>query len=330
MNALISKLNAFQPRKILVIGDIMLDHYEYGTSERRSQESPAIPVVDINREEWRLGGAANTASNIKALGCEPYLLGVVGGDEKAEKVHKLLKEKEMSNAIIPDLQRPTTLKRRTFITSEHTQPHYCLRVDKEKREDLSKDIEEKIKEAIARVGRDIDAVVISDYAKGVVTKSLYDLLLEKAQEKNLPVIIDPHPVHAHLYRNATMIKPNDSEAQDMARRLTGRVNNGDILSIGKFLKEQLNSGILISLGRKGMSLFYGDLHQEIPTQAREVFDVTGAGDTVVAAFTAGYTNKLSAVEAAYFANCAAGISVEKHGTYAVSLKEILERLDGKK
>jgi D-beta-D-heptose 7-phosphate kinase/D-beta-D-heptose 1-phosphate adenosyltransferase len=194
------------------------------------------------------------------------------------------------------------------------------RFDEESREEISKNVEEGFLRSIASLEK-IDAIVISDYAKGMLTSALYHSLLQKSQSLKIPFIIDPRPVHTGFYREATLITPNTEEAREMAQQLTGMIYNGDIPKIGNLLRERLQSTILITRGREGMSLF-DEKQTDIPTMAREVFDVTGAGDTVVAGLAVALAHQYSYQEAAYFANYAAGIAVEKPGTYAVSLDDL--------
>ena len=317
---LIEKIST-ERKLVLVFGDVMIDHYEYGVCKRKNPEVPAVPLIDFEEEEFRLGGAANTAHNIKSLGGEPYLLGVVGKDELASCFFHLLAAKEIGHSIVQDSSRKTTCKRRTYVRSENSdQPQYISRNDKESKEEVGKNVEGVILRAIDSL-ENIDAIVISDYAKGMLTNLLYHSLLKKSQSLKIPFVIDPRPVHTGIYREATLITPNTEEAREMAQHLTGMIHNGDIPKIGNLLRERLQSNILLTRGSEGMSLF-DETQKDIPTMAREVFDVTGAGDTVVAGIAVALAHRYSLKEAAYFANYAAGIAVEKPGTYAVSLDDL--------
>jgi len=310
---LIQILNNFKQKNILIIGDIILDKYIFGEVERISPEAP-VQVVEVKKENYLPGGAANVANNISALNANAFMVGIVGNDNEAKILLNELKKRDINiDGILTDNQKPTTQKVRIL-----GQKQQLLRIDYEKRGYLNKERENKILNFIKEKVQEIDAIIISDYAKGVITK---DLITEiKNIANNKIIIVDPKPKHKDFYKNVSLITPNLKEAKEMT-------NKENIDEIGKQLMEELNTEILITRGEKGMSLFEKTETTNIPTKAKEVYDVSGAGDTTVAtltlALTAGATLKLAAT----LANHAAGITVGKVGTSTVTIEEIKQSLE---
>ncbi len=297
----------FKGKRILVIGDVMLDKYIYGSVTRISPEAP-VQVVKVEKESYVPGGAANAACNIAALGGTVYLVGFVGKDPEAGILANLLAEK----GVISDFaiwNAPTIQKARVV---GHTQQ--LLRIDYESEPSINaKDVIEKIKKFIAAA----DIIVISDYAKGIVNEEVMKTVLSCGKK----VIVDPKPKNLKLYKGAFLIKPNFAEAKE----ITGKQ---DIMEIGRALQEQTGANILITRGKEGMSLFETngvDMH--IPTEAREVYDVSGAGDTVTASIALAVAVGVELKEAAIIGNHAAGIKVGKAGTATVSAKELLQKFE---
>jgi rfaE bifunctional protein kinase chain/domain len=307
--------------RILILGDIMLDEYLYGTVSRISPEAP-VPVVEISDEQLRLGGAANVANNIAALGNTPYLVGTVGEDDGSVKLSQLLKQKNITREfLINDRTRRTTIKTRIIAHSQQV-----VRADREDALEISDDTEKIILDKFISLADKISAVIISDYGKGVITSSLLDKIIPLCREKNIFVGVDPKETHFFNYKKVSVVTPNHHEAGFVAGRRIK--NDNDLQEVGKFLLEKLEAdSILITRGGKGMALFSanGDIDY-FPTVARKVFDVTGAGDTVIAAFVSAVAGGATLKEATVIANCAAGVVVGEIGTAAVSLPELKEQL----
>jgi D-beta-D-heptose 7-phosphate kinase/D-beta-D-heptose 1-phosphate adenosyltransferase len=307
--------------RILILGDIMLDEYLYGSVSRISPEAP-VPVVEISDEQLRLGGAANVANNIAALGNTPYLVGTVGEDDGSVKLSQLLKQKNIAREfLINDRTRRTTIKTRIIAHSQQV-----VRADREDALEISDDTEKIILDKLISLADKIDAVIISDYGKGVITSSLLDKIIPLCREKDIFVGVDPKETHFFNYKKVSVVTPNHHEASFVAGRRI--INDNDLQEVGKFLLEKLEAdSILITRGGKGMALFSanGDIDY-FPTVARKVFDVTGAGDTVIAAFVSAVAAGATLKEAAVIANCAAGVVVGEIGTAAVSLPELKGQL----
>ncbi len=301
-------IDKFPTKKIIVVGDIMLDEYIYGTVPRISPEAP-VPVHKEEKRKYTLGGGGNTASNIASLGGDTIIFGFVGKDRESEVLKEIL-ERNKINYFLDDNHLTT---RKTRIIGERGQQ--VFRTDREGTSE--KKFSEKIKAILLEKAEQSDIIVISDYAKGAITPDLMDLL--KPYRKK--TIIDPKPGDRNLdhlkflYRGAFLITPNEKEAIDMS-------NHQDIYEAGKILREEFDSNILITRAEKGMTLFTEENIEEIPTVAKEVFDVTGAGDTVIATLSLALASDSSLEQAANIANYAAGIAVGKIGTHSVRLNEL--------
>ena len=299
---------------IAVIGDFMIDHYLWGESNRISPEAP-VPVVEIKKEEDRLGGAGNVVNNLLALGSE-VLVSTVLGDE-SERMLKLLREKNVNTAgVFIDKSRKTIVKSRVIASN-----HQVVRYDKETKEDIKKEYEEKIFKYLKANIEKIDIFLLSDYAKGVLTESLTQKIIDLANKYNKKLIIDPKN-NFSKYKNAYMIKPNKKELS-LATGIEIK-SKEDLIKAGWKLKKQLNlKYLLVTLSEEGMALF-GEEFIQIPTLAREVYDVTGAGDTVLASLGFYLSKKDNLIEAMHFANAAAAVVVGKVGSATASLDEIME------
>jgi len=303
-------LKEFKKLKIAVVGDLILDKYLFGKVERISPEAP-VPVFEIEREEYRAGGGANVALNLKTLGVgEVYLLGRVGRDLEGEVLKKLLQKEGIKTFFLNSEGVPTTRKTRIVAKSQQ-----LLRIDREKREPL----EERETEILFGFLKEIepDAVIVSDYAKGVVTKYLGNLL-----RKNLdvPTFVDPRPQNFETYKGLFCITPNLKEFYDIAQRLGVF---GSYLETAQRVRNRLElDTLVITLSEKGIALVREDI-KHFPATAKEVYDVTGAGDTVIASLTASYLVSKSWETACQFANLCAGIAVSKLGTAPVYAEEVL-------
>ncbi len=321
---LAAALRRFAGTRVLVVGDVMLDEYIWGAVSRLSPEAP-VPVVQVRSESVRLGGAANVAANLRALGAEVSLVGVIGNDIAGERlVHELERIGIKGDAVLVDRTRATTIKTRVVAGSQHV-----VRFDREVLGDLPasgmRALAGRLRALLAGAG----AVVISDYGKGVVTKPLVGILVPEARRHRAPVVVDPKLGLFRFYRRVAVITPNHHEAAAAAARPIR--NQEDLVAVGKMLRARLDAdNLLMTRGEEGMSLFERDGSvTHIPAVAKEVYDVTGAGDTVVATVALGLAARLPAREAAVLANQAAGVVVGKVGTATVSREELAQAiLDG--
>ncbi len=307
--------------KILILGDIMLDEYLFGQVNRISPEAP-VPVVEVTSDRFLLGGAANVAANIRKLGDKPLLLGVVGLDEASVKLTHLLKSKQISSDyLINDDSRQTTLKTRVMAGNQQ-----IVRYDRENCYELNNDTEKKVFAKFESVINEISAVIISDYGKGVISLSLLEKVIAMCRDKNIFVAVDPKETHFHNYKNVSVITPNHHEAGfAYGQRIT---SEKELLEVGNGLLEKLQAqSILITRGPDGMSLFRENSEPtHIPTFAKKVFDVTGAGDTVIATFVSSVCAGAELSEAAIIANAGAGITVGEVGTASVTPELLKQEL----
>jgi len=320
---LLSLIDAFQDTPILLVGDMMLDHYVWGKVERISPEAPVV-VVQVTEESERPGGAALVAHNLVQLGAKVYLGGFIGEDSSGLALKNLLENLGINtDALIVDPERPTTVKTRVIAHSQQV-----VRVDREKVGTVSGELGVELSKRLAQVMPDTKAMVVSDYAKGAVTETLFDLLDEKKSQLGFgkyPVVIDPKAPNFSLYRNATVIKPNRAEAARAANmEIPSRAH---AISAGEILLRRWGCEIvLITLGEDGMVLVSNSpglpSTVEIDTTAREVFDVSGAGDTVNAVFTLALATGAEPGDAARLANYAAGLVVAEVGTVAVTAQDL--------
>ncbi|MCP4649529.1 MAG: D-glycero-beta-D-manno-heptose-7-phosphate kinase [PVC group bacterium] len=308
--------------KVLIVGDLILDQFIWGDVSRISPEAP-VPVVLVERESFMPGGAANVAYNVSAMGGRPGVSGVIGKDEWGKVLKSELSAKKVdTKGVVIDPARHTSLK--TRIVARHQQ---VVRVDREELEGVNKKISSKIIQYFKRQINTIQAVIIEDYGKGVINPYLIKEIINIARKKNIIVTVDPKEEHFSYYRGVTCITPNQNEAgKAVGIKIT---DNKSLMLAGKKLLKKLNAkAVLITRGEHGMCLFEkGEKPMHIPTQAKEVFDVSGAGDTVIATFTLALASGATFLEAAHISNYAAGVVVEKFGTGTCSQKELIEKLD---
>ncbi|MBD3401716.1 D-glycero-beta-D-manno-heptose-7-phosphate kinase [candidate division GN15 bacterium] len=307
--------------RVVIVGDIMLDEYLLGVVERISPEAP-VPVVEVTATRTLLGGAANVAANCRTLGDEPVLIGVVGPDDAADKLGGLLEQRGISRQhMIVDTSRPTTIKTRLIAHSQQV-----VRFDQEKRTPLTNDTETAVVDKLRELIGSIDAVIISDYGKGVITPSLLASVTDLCNDNDIFIAVDPKETNFHNYRRVSLITPNHHEAGFAYGRKI--ITEEDLHEVGTGLLKKLEArSILITRGPQGMSLFSTeDTPTHIPTFARQVFDVTGAGDTVIATFVAAVCGGAGLPEAATFANVAAGWTVAEVGTATISLDQLRQQL----
>ena len=312
-------IGAISDRKIVVLGDVMLDEFVWGDVTRISPEAP-VPVVDIRRESVHLGGAANVLANLVALGAKACVIGVVGRDQAGERLRATLDGAspiQRADHLVVDNSRPSTVKTRIIAHSQ-----LVVRADRELRNPVSGQTEDKIIDLLKEAIRNADAFVVSDYDKGVVTHRILGEILPLAY-KRMPVLIDPKLRNLLSYRPATLVTPNHHEALRMAN--LEEDSDGGLHRAAQVLRERLEcDAVLITRGDRGMLLLEGNSEPiYVETAAREVYDVTGAGDTVIASLAASLAVGASMEAAANLANHAAGIVVGKVGTATASPGELL-------
>lgn len=307
----------FSEREVLVVGDVMLDEYLWGDSGRLSPEAP-VPVVEVVRETMRLGGAANVARNIASLGGRVRLLSITGNDAPAERLVELLREHRLdATDLVTDPSRPTTLKSRVIASRQQV-----VRVDRESRAPLVGPAREALRRRLRERLDDVHGVIVSDYGKGVIDLELMEELAREARRRGLFLSVDPKESHFFQYKNVSLVTPNALEASSATRTAIRDLDS--LETAGRRLLADLEcEGVLITRGPEGMSLFRdGVATTHIPVMAREVYDVTGAGDTVIATFTLARISGASFEEAAVLSNAAAAVVVGKMGTAAVDRAEL--------
>jgi rfaE bifunctional protein kinase chain/domain len=313
-------LRTFKNKRILVIGDLILDRYIWGKVDRISPEAP-VPVVQVTDENFLLGGAANVANNIAALGGHATIVGVAGHDRGGEFLRKMLKESDIGYEGIHWGSRPTTVKTRVIAHSQQV-----VRFDREDRDKVDGKVLKNLLNFIRSASLEHDAVIISDYKKGVVSSELVKEVLKHSKPRDIFVSVDPKISHFHCYKNVSLITPNVTEAS-----IASGVEIKDeksLINAGRTLLRKIScDAVLITRGEYGMSLFEKDKVLHVPTVARNVYDVTGAGDTVIAAFTISFTAGASMQESAVIANHAAGIVVGEVGTAVVIPDQLQKSLN---
>ncbi len=309
-----------QGKKIAVVGDVMLDRFFWGKVNRISPEAP-VPVVELEQETAHLGGASNVAHNLKNLGIIPIMCGVVGNDNSGSSFIEIARNNDIDiSGIFIDPKRPTTVKTRIIAQNQH-----LVRVDREVCEPISEEATMFIIEKIAET-KDISGIIFQDYNKGTITKKLIHRLIAFANEKNIPTFVDPKFENFFEYQNTTVFKPNRKEAQQaLNRKISTRE---EIILAGTELMKKLNAkAILLTLGADGMALFESeDEVSFVPTRARKVADVSGAGDTTIATLAAIYTTGASLKEAATIANYAAGTVCEEPGVVPITIPRLMETI----
>ena len=319
-NSLRRFIPQFRKARILVIGDLMLDEFVWGRVSRISPEAP-VPVVWVQSESVMPGGSANVANNIRSLGAHVTPIGVIGHDRWGEALLSTLASCGIDVSGIVKVRRPTTVK--TRVIAHHQQ---VVRVDREHHEPLSADTISQLIHAVEERIKHVDALIIEDYGKGVITRQLLEVVVPLARQHRKVITVDPKEEHFDLYRCVTALTPNRVEAgAAVGRELE---TDGDVAWAGEEILRRLEcDGLLITLGEDGMSLFeQGGRRTRIPTVAQEVFDVAGAGDTVIATFTTALASGVPMEQAARIANYAAGIVVGKLGVAVVTPQELRETL----
>ncbi|MBC8382243.1 MAG: D-glycero-beta-D-manno-heptose-7-phosphate kinase [Candidatus Cloacimonetes bacterium] len=309
---------SIKTKKILVVGDIMLDHYIIGDVDRISPEAP-VQVVKVEEEKFGPGGAANVAQNIKALGAEPLIIGTVGNDQSGEKLKQIFRENNISDeGIFTNTLHPTTQKTRVIARNQQ-----LVRIDFEKDDEIDKDVLKAIKKYAEKIVPEIDGIILQDYNKGLLTKELIHLFTSLAQKNNKFIGVDPKAKNFLEYQNVTFFKPNKHEAE---KNLQYEIKSEEDLKIvAQKLINKLNcSYVVITLGSKGMFVYDNQNNNwQIPTFSQEVYDVSGAGDTVISTLMLAITADCDIKTASIIANHAAGVVCGKVGAATASPAEII-------
>ncbi len=317
-------LDNFSKLRILVVGDVMLDVYLFGDANRISPEAP-VPILKVSGENLSLGGAANVANNLRSLGASVEIFGVVGRDAGGENLKALLKQIKIdSSGIISDSKTTTTTKKRLIAENQQ-----IARIDIEEASPIADELKDRIIESISNsvALNKPDGIIISDYAKGVITKELSNEIIQLARRNEIFVCVDPKGRDFDKYKGANVITPNQKETEDLCG-----FQIEDYSSLKRAVEIVVNQtgveGILITRGKDGISFYFKGTHEikTVHSDAREVFDVTGAGDTVVSSFTLSYLASRSWEDSVRIANYSAGIVVGRIGTSTVTRKELEERL----
>ncbi len=312
-------LRRFSRANILVLGDLILDHYIWGTVDRVSPEAP-VPVVHVNSESYRMGGAANVFHNILTLGGKAEICGLIGDDHNGKQVLKeIRRQTQRTTGIFVDETRPTIKKTRVIAHNQQ-----MVRFDIEQRHQASQKHQQQIIRYVASRLPDLSCIVVSDYAKGVISAEVMHQLLGLAKQRRIPVIVDPKVEHMDYYVGATVITPNHLEAKQAAGFLP--TQHAAIERIGRSLQKRLQcQAVVITRGEEGMSIFEQNGQTwAIPATARQVYDVTGAGDTVVSTLALALSARASIADAAILANQSAGIVVGMVGTATVTRAQLQE------
>jgi D-beta-D-heptose 7-phosphate kinase/D-beta-D-heptose 1-phosphate adenosyltransferase len=320
MKSLLSLIPRFSSQKILVVGDFMIDKFVWGKVSRVSPEAP-VPVVEVTRETFSLGGAGNVANNLTSLGAQVYCVGALGEDTEGDYLRNTLKAQHINasfDALVNDPSRPTIIKTRIIASQQQV-----VRVDKELKGNFSPEIVRKLVANVEAIIPEVNAVIISDYGKGVINLPMLKSAIALARKYKLPITVDPKIEHFMNYKGVTCINPNMKEALEGMREVDAP-DEAAVRELGKKILKKLRSeSVLITRSEKGMTLFQqGNKITHIPTRAREVFDVTGAGDTVISVFTLALSCGATQVQAAEIANFAAGVVVGKLGTAPILPDEL--------
>ncbi|MBK8552551.1 MAG: D-glycero-beta-D-manno-heptose-7-phosphate kinase [Ignavibacteria bacterium] len=311
-------------KKIFIIGDVMLDRYLLGDVTRISPEAP-VQVFDIRNSEYRLGGAANVSYNVKTLGADPFIIGVIGEDSEGRLLIDAMKELKIdTGGLITENGRPTTCKTRVISDS-----HHLLRIDSESKNDISKETEKKILDLLEKNLNDIGIIILQDYNKGVLKRDLIKSIMDFGGKNKINILVDPKFDNFFEFQNAYLFKPNRKELEDALGKKIKTPE--DIETFSAELMEKLKcSNIILTLGEHGMMIFEnhnGEFKKEIiPTKARKVADVSGAGDTVISTIAVCLAGGASLRDAAVISNYAAGLVVEEVGIVPIYKENLIQHI----
>ncbi|WP_304064918.1 D-glycero-beta-D-manno-heptose-7-phosphate kinase [Pedobacter glucosidilyticus] len=318
----LSDLNQQKTPHILVIGDVMLDHYIFGNANRLSPEAP-VPVVNVRNESKIIGGAGNVANNITALGGKVSIASVVGADDFGKEIKNILKEKNIhSDALFFDKSRSSTIKTRVLASN-----HQIVRIDRENLHDIDSALEEQIFEAVKPLISDVDIIILSDYNKGLLTYQLCQSVINYANSLHKKVVIDPKGIDYSKYKGAFLIKPNRKELSETSR--IENINNQEKLKAAAdvIFKNTQTVNLVVTLSEEGMAILTPQSCEVLPVQATEVYDVTGAGDTVIATMAYCLALGFNLHEACQIANYAAAIVIKHVGSATTSIEEIISEIE---
>lgn len=320
---ILQNIQGLQGREVLIVGDVGLDEYVLGQVRRISPEAP-VPVLEVDNEEIRLGLSANVAQNVASLGGVPRLVSVVGKDGTADALRGLLSQSGVSpEHLVVDSSRPTTRKLRVM-----SQNHHLVRVDYEHRQFMNSEVEQAVLQQVAAVVPHAAAVVIQDYSKGVVSERLVQEVVRLSHAHGKKVLVDPHrATPVGTYRGVDLFKPNYEESLALSGIAADDLRKDPMLidRVGQKLMEIVGcKQVVLTRGKEGMRLFENDGVVDLPTNAKEVFDVTGAGDTVIAALALGWGSGFTLEQSCALANFAAGVVVGKVGCVPCAVDELLE------
>lgn len=320
MNKLRKYIDNFSKTKILVIGDLMVDEYIFGMVDRISPEAP-VPVLDVKNESFTLGGAGNVVKNLVSLGSKVSICSAIGFDDTGENLLKMLKELKVdTRGLIIDQERKTSKKTRIIAGSQQV-----VRVDRETRDPINDSIKEELIGFIERNIEKYDAIIISDYAKGVISKDLIEACVKRS--KSIPINVDPKEKNFSMYEGVTTITPN---LKELSQGIGVHIDNeSDINRAAKIVLDNLKCKVvLVTRGADGMSIYKDKSNPvHIPTFAKKVFDVTGAGDTVISVYTLALVTGASEIESAYIANSAAGYVVGQIGAVSISYNDLIKEIE---
>ena len=306
----------YAKKNILVIGDIILDAYIYGKVDRISQEAP-VPIVAIDKKKFKPGGAANVALNLSGLGANVQLLGITGGGRNAEELQNCFQKSEnIQLHLVKDKSRPTIVKTRIIADGKQV-----VRLDEETTSKISSLLIEELIKAFHKSCKDVDGIIIEDYNKGALPKEIISHIINYSSKHEIPVYVDPKYDNYECFKGVRLFKPNLIEYN----AIVSNKQFGDLPNSGFKFKEFIESDILLlTLGAEGMSLYHNGQHNQIPTKARNVYDVSGAGDTVIATFAINDLCGLDPLESSTIANLAAGRVCEEIGVFPISVDSLKE------
>ena len=306
----------YSEKNILVIGDIILDAYIFGTVDRISQEAP-VPIVSIAEKNFKPGGAANVALNLSGLGANVQLIGLTGSGINCDELQKCFEKNNNINLhLVKDEGRPTSVKTRIIADGKQV-----ARLDDEATNEINQIHKDKLKSVFDANSKNIDGIIIEDYNKGTLSSDVIVHIIDSASKNSIPVYVDPKYDNYEHYKGVRLFKPNLVEYNTIVRNK----NFGVLPESGFKFKEYIDSEILLlTLGAEGMSLYFNDSHNQIPTKARKVYDVSGAGDTVIATFAMNDICGLDPLESSIIANLAAGRVCEEIGVFPINVDALKE------
>lgn len=307
----------FNDKKVLIVGDSMIDAYMWGEVNRMSPEAP-VPVVEVKKHENRLGGAANVALNLKALGANPILCSVIGAGERGVLFEKLMKESNLSTeGILSTNKRKTTIKTRVIAENKHQ-----LRIDEEETSPIEQ-VEEFLKLTISLIN-DIDVIILQDYNKGVLTPEIIERVIDSANKKGIPTIVDPKKLNFNSYKNCTIFKPNLAEIKAGMQVDFDTNNIAEIEKATSELRKKLSAkGILLTLSERGMCINSEKEFKHTPAFKRNIIDVSGAGDTVISVASLCLASNMDYTDLSVLSNLAGGIVCEEVGVVPINKEKLL-------